>query len=406
MKKSYLLAIAIVFAVRISYAQWTTSGSNVYYNSGNVGIGTTNPKGILQIIAPGYDLLTSPYTVDIGLNGTTGGWARAFRVVNTSGSNGQDGGAFGVMGAGTTPYYVYLSIPTTDITGYNSSKILALNNSGNVGIGTTNPLAAFVVNNGELTVNTNGSLNQGGEVFRAHNQTNGNLLVSNPNVAVGGSNLVSINDAGSVIQPLQLRAAPLILTDGNFGIGTTAPGAFEEIYQASGGSNSLRLNTGFSGGNYIDLNPSIAGVNNGGFSISQNGNIRFIIDNSGSGNVGVGTTDTHGYKFAVNGSAVATSMTVKLYANWPDYVFKKDYRLPRLSDVETYIDANHHLPEMPAGEQIAKDGLNLGEMNKVLVKKVEELTLYLIAQNKQLALQHKINRSLQRQINKINNYRK
>jgi hypothetical protein len=102
------------------------------------------------------------------------------------------------------------------------------------------------------------------------------------------------------------------------------------------------------------------------------------------GNVGVNTTDTKGYKFAVNGTAVATAVTVKLNANWPDYVFKKDYTLPALSDVKAFIDQNQHLPEIPSEQEIAKNGQNLGEMNKLLLKKVEELTLYLIENQKQI----------------------
>jgi hypothetical protein len=89
-------------------------------------------------------------------------------------------------------------------------------------------------------------------------------------------------------------------------------------------------------------------------------------------------TGAAGYTLAVGGSAIATSMTVKLQGNWPDYVFKPTYHLPLLSELKTYIDKNHHLPEIPSAQEIAKDGLNLGEMNKVLVKKAEELTLYLI----------------------------
>jgi hypothetical protein len=111
------------------------------------------------------------------------------------------------------------------------------------------------------------------------------------------------------------------------------------------------------------------------------------------GNVSVGTANTKGYKFAVNGSVIATSMTVKLYANWPDYVFKKNYQLPSLTEVKTYINQNRHLPEIPSAEEIAKDGLNLGEMNKLLVKKVEELTLYLIEkENKDKQQQAQIDR--------------
>ena len=90
-----------------------------------------------------------------------------------------------------------------------------------------------------------------------------------------------------------------------------------------------------------------------------------------------------GYKFAVNGRAIATSMTGKLYASWPDFVFKPTYRLRSLNDVKTFIDKNHHLPDVPSAAEVEKDGLNLGEMNAVLLKKVEELTLYLIEKDKQ-----------------------
>jgi hypothetical protein len=73
---------------------------------------------------------------------------------------------------------------------------------------------------------------------------------------------------------------------------------------------------------------------------------------------------------------------VKLNSNWPDYVFKKDYQLLSLTNVKAYIDQNQHLPDMPSEQEVIKDGLNLGEMNKLLTKKVEELTLYLIEQKK------------------------
>ena len=81
---------------------------------------------------------------------------------------------------------------------------------------------------------------------------------------------------------------------------------------------------------------------------------------------------------------IATTVTVKLYANWPDYVFKKDYHLAPLNDVKTYIDQNHHLPDMPSETDVAKNGINLGEMNRLLTKKVEELTLYMIEKDRQI----------------------
>lgn len=102
-----------------------------------------------------------------------------------------------------------------------------------------------------------------------------------------------------------------------------------------------------------------------------------------SGNIGIGTASPNGYKFAVKGAIHAQQVNVDL-AGWSDYVFKKEYHLPSLTEVKTYIDQNHHLPDMPSEQEIIKDGLNLGEMNKLLTKKVEELTLYLIEKDKQI----------------------
>lgn len=120
-----------------------------------------------------------------------------------------------------------------------------------------------------------------------------------------------------------------------------------------------------------------------------------------TGNVGIGTTDTKGYKLGVNGSAIATSVTVKLNSAWPDYVFKPSYQLPALADVKSYIDKNQHLPEIPSEQEIAKDGQNLGEMNKLLLKKVEELTLYLIEKEDIEKQQEKINQNYAVQIEKL-----
>jgi hypothetical protein len=105
-------------------------------------------------------------------------------------------------------------------------------------------------------------------------------------------------------------------------------------------------------------------------------------------------TKAAGFTLAVGGSAIAESVTVKLQSAWPDYVFKNDYQLPSLTEVKTYIDKNQHLPEIPSAAELAKNGLDLGEMNKLLLKKVEELTLYLIESQKQAQLQ-------QQQINQL-----
>jgi uncharacterized coiled-coil protein SlyX len=128
-----------------------------------------------------------------------------------------------------------------------------------------------------------------------------------------------------------------------------------------------------------------------------------IILQPAAGSVGIGTTTVPtGYAFAVNGNAIATSFTVQSYGSWPDYVFKTGYVLPSLNDVKAYIDQNHHLPDVPSAEQVAKDGLNLGDMNKITMQKVEELTMYLIEKDKQLNEQNTTINKQQSQIDTLN----
>jgi hypothetical protein len=113
--------------------------------------------------------------------------------------------------------------------------------------------------------------------------------------------------------------------------------------------------------------------------------ITSVMTTDGAGNIGINTSNTFSqYKLAVNGAFIATSATVKLYNNWPDYVLKPSYHLTSLNAVKAYISHNHHLPETPSAKEIETSGLNLGEMNKLLMKKVEELTLYLIEQDKRI----------------------
>jgi len=106
-----------------------------------------------------------------------------------------------------------------------------------------------------------------------------------------------------------------------------------------------------------------------------------------SGTLGIGTTVPNNYAFAIKGKTIASDeITVKLYANWqwPDYVFGKDYKLPVLNDVETYLESNSHLPGIPSAADIKENGVPLAEMNSLLLKKIEELTLYIINLNKKV----------------------
>ncbi|QXP55255.1 fibronectin type III domain-containing protein [Cellulophaga sp. HaHa_2_95] len=103
-------------------------------------------------------------------------------------------------------------------------------------------------------------------------------------------------------------------------------------------------------------------------------------------NVGIGTTDTQGYRLAVAGNVVAEEVKVALQVNWPDYVFDKAYNLPSLEQVENHINENGYLIHMPSASEVEENGIQLGEMNAKLLRKIEELTLYTITQEKKIKL--------------------
>jgi hypothetical protein len=112
-----------------------------------------------------------------------------------------------------------------------------------------------------------------------------------------------------------------------------------------------------------------------------------------TGKVGIGTTATGNYELAVNGEIRAKEIKVEI-ANWPDYVFAKNYTLPTLEEVENHIQEKGHLKNIPSAAEVEANGIELGNMNKLLLEKIEELTLYIIQLKKENDLQ-------QEQINKL-----
>jgi hypothetical protein len=89
-----------------------------------------------------------------------------------------------------------------------------------------------------------------------------------------------------------------------------------------------------------------------------------------------------GYSLSVDGKIMAEEVTVQNSTAWPDYVFANDYKLMPLDELEASINKNKHLPNIPAAAVVEKEGISLGQMNRKLMEKVEELTLYIIDLNK------------------------
>ncbi|WP_333888910.1 hypothetical protein [Sphingobacterium siyangense] len=109
-----------------------------------------------------------------------------------------------------------------------------------------------------------------------------------------------------------------------------------------------------------------------------------------NGNVGIGTLNP-AERLSVNGKIRAQEIKVET-ANWPDYVFTDGYQLPSLKETAEFIEKNKHLPGVPKAAEVEENGLSLGEMNKILLQKIEEMTLHLIKQQQQIKdMQDKIN---------------
>jgi len=181
------------------------------------------------------------------------------------------------------------------------------------------------------------------------------------------------------------------------GIGTHSPNSALTV-RSSGASDIVDIATNNLSNCWLQVGNLTAHVNlgvgqataypyiwssNGVFFIGDDGAPTIYVNGMHNGSVGIGTLDTKGYMFAVNGNAVFNKVVVKAYP-WSDYVFDPGYRLKPLKEVEQYIHENKHLPDVPSAAEVEKDGVDVGGNQAVLLKKIEELTLYVIEQQKEI----------------------
>lgn len=110
-----------------------------------------------------------------------------------------------------------------------------------------------------------------------------------------------------------------------------------------------------------------------------------------SGNVGIGT-DICSEKLTVDGKILSKEVIIDLNIPAPDYVFNDDYVLQSLEDLDGFLKRNKHLPDIPSGKEIKAEGVNIARLNMMLLKRIEELTLHIIEQEKRLqSLENKNN---------------
>ncbi len=221
---------------------------------------------------------------------------------------------------------------------------VAINSTGQVGIGTTTPSNLLDVDGG-IDIN---------DYIRHNNDDNTSIgFPANDNIRLttAGTDQLAINSAGLV------------------GIGTTTPS--DKLHIKSGIENdALKVEVG----------------DDTKLRVNKNGSVSVGTDSEGpadglyvSNVMTVGTPQIPlGYKVAVAGKIIAEEVDVQLQQDWPDYVFAEDYKLKSLAEIKNFVEENQHLPDVPSADEVKENGIKLGEMNAILLQKIEELTLYMI----------------------------
>jgi hypothetical protein len=441
---------------------------------GNVGIGTSTPADKLEVVSSSQKIGFNTVIPTVSPGGVmsfsrVGDGAKVMYIGTSAGST-YDPVLFGgggntemrLVSAGGTSAGFGFYTNTTLATAFGgtrpSTPVFKIDGAGNVGIGYATPAEKLEVGG---NVNIGGSLflNSGIDdthlYWGAHNFTLGtkpgdyshNVFKLSPGgSSTGGLNtrieMYNANSQSSFTQRIQIHSdGPTYFNGGNVGIGYTNPTEKLEVAGNVNIGGALFLNSGIDdthlywGAHNFTLGTKPGDPSHNVFKLSPGGstggalNTRiemYVANNTSSftqkvlihsagdsyfngGNVGIGTMNPDA-KLAVKGTIHAEEVKVDLNVPAPDYVFEPDYHLPTLAETETYIKENKHLPEVPSAKQMEEEGLNLKEMNLLLLKKVEELTLYLIEQKKDIRElkneneeQKKLNKIQQDEINQLKN---
>lgn len=329
-------------------------------------------------------------------------------LLHTGTQNGNQGAAAISSIASVTggQHLAFTTVPSGIQTASPAFERMRIDSAGNVGIGVTNPFSKLTVN-GDAAITSNlptlrffRNPSAGGSriMFQLNDSTNEFAITHTLNrlyFSRGGGILGFFSDL-------------VIANNGNVGIGTGTPAV--KLHISGSQTDLLRLET-----TDVAVNPQLSFANSGAlkavirlggddmvlgspasnntgkFILRLNGGDRFTVQPDGKVLIGT-STSAAGYMLNVNGKAICTELKVQLQANWPDYVFKEDYKLKSFNELRNYIAANNHLPGMPAASEIQNSGMEVGEMQRKMMEKIEELTLYVLQLENKISTLEKLKR--------------
>jgi regulation of enolase protein 1 (concanavalin A-like superfamily) len=283
----------------------------------------------------------------------------------------------------------------------------SLTTTDNVGIGTTNPSEKLDLSTDKYynSANENGiKLGNANEASVDNNKSHSFLFKT-----LGDANGIRLG----IIQQSRVKndIEVLSIKNDNVGIGAINPSEKLDLsvdkYYNSANENGIKL--GNANEASVDENKShsflfktLGDANGIRLGIIQQSRVKNDIEvlSIKNDNVGIGTTNPD-MKLSVKGQIHAEEVKIDLSVPAPDYVFKKDYDLKSIEEVEKFILKNSHLPEIPSAKDFEQNGVMLAQMDMNLLKKIEELTLYTIQQQKEILQLKKQNSQIEKQEKEI-----